>query len=305
MYQAISSYLLTTPIFQTWGEPRRVLGRFVSIRPRDWNLPLAACKSVCGSEEPGIAAAAALACTQISIILVDDILDNDPRGEFQMIGAGQAANLASTFLSAGQLAILHSRASQEIKFNTLQVLNEMVQVVSYGQYLDMLTLQDEGTYWQIVESKSGVFFGSAIYMGALFGGASVRTAKALEGVGRLYGEMIQIHDDLHDTMERPANPDWIERRSPLPILFARLVDHPDRIRFMELYQNIAVDGALEEAQEIIIRCGAVSYCVHQLMGRLERSYEILDDLSLEKASTIRSLLDEVAAPIQKLLEVME
>jgi geranylgeranyl pyrophosphate synthase len=258
MYQAISNYLLTTPIFQTWSEPRRVLGRFVSIRPRDWNLPLAACESVCGFKEPGIAAAAALACTQISIILVDDILDNDPRGEFQMIGAGQAANLASTFLSAGQQAILHSRARQEIKFNTLQVLNEMVQVVSYGQYLDMLTLQDEDTYWQIVESKSGAFFGSAIYMGALYGGASVRTAKVLEGVGRLYGEMIQIYDDLHDTMERPANPDWIERRSPLPILFARLVDYPDRIRFMELYQNIAVDGALEEAQEIIIRCGAVS-----------------------------------------------
>jgi geranylgeranyl pyrophosphate synthase len=246
-----------------------------------------------------------LACTQISIILVDDLLDNDPRGEFQKIGVGQTANLASSFLCAGQQAILRSQARREIKLNALQKLNEMMQTVSYGQYLDMLTTQDEDTYWKIVESKSGSFFGSAIYMGALFGGASARMAKALEDVGCIYGEMIQIHDDLHDTMERPANPDWTQKRSPLPILFARLVDHPDRDRFVTLCQNITAEGALEEAQEIMIRCGAVSYCVHQLMQKFDKSYEILADLPLKKSSILCSLLEEMVVPVQRLLDGVE
>jgi len=302
MYQAIHNYLLSTPIFQTWEEPRRVVEKFISMRPRDWRLPLLTCEAVCNSGEPGLAAASALACAQISIILVDDMLDDDPRGEFQKIGAGQTANLASTFICAGQQAILHSRASPEMKYSALQVLNEMMQTVSYGQYLDLFPPQDEDTYWQIVESKSGSFFGSAMRMGALFGGASARTAKGLECVGRIYGEMIQIHDDLHDTMERPANPDWVQKRSPLPILFANLVDHPDRNRFIELCQNITVKGALEEAQEIIIRCGAVSYCVHQLIMKMERSHAILAGLNLKNMSILRSLLNEVVAPAQKLLD---
>lgn len=302
MYQAINNYLLTTPIFQTWEEPRRILGRFVSTRPRDWKLPFVACETVCGSGEPGIAAAAALACAQISIILVDDMLDHDPRGEFQTIGVGQTANLASTFLTAGQQAILRSQTGWKIKFNALKGLNEMLQAVSYGQYLDMLTPPDEDAYWQIVDNKSGSFFGSALYLGALFGGATAEIGKALKDVGRIYGEMIQIHDDLHDTMEKPANPDWTQKRSPLPILFARLVDHPDRDRFMELHQNIFAQGALDEAQEILIRCGAVSYCMHQLMQKFERSYEILAELSLKKISILASLLEETVAPIQKLLE---
>lgn len=302
MYQTISNYLLNVPVFQSWEEPRRILGNFVSKRPRDWKLPLIACDAVYGSEEPGMIAAAALACAQISILLVDDMLDNDPRGEFHQIGVGQAANLATTFLSAGQQAILNSQISGETKYNALQNLSEMILSVSYGQFLDMLTPQDEEMYWKIVENKSGSFFGSALYMGALCGGASTHVAQTLQNVGRLYGEMIQLHDDLHDTMESPASPDWVQKRSPLPILFASLVDHPDRGRFIELHQNIAKEGSLEEAQEIIIRCGAVSYCIHQLLLKYERTSEILAELPLKKSSVMQDLLDEVVAPIQKLLE---
>lgn len=302
MYQTISNYLLRMPMLQTWEEPRRILGQFVSKRPRDWKLPLMACDTVCGSAQPGVSVAAALACAQIGILLVDDILDNDPRGEFQQIGVGQAANLSSAFLSLGQNAILDSQMNEEVKFKTLQNFNEMILNVSYGQSLDLLTPQNEEMYWKIVEYKSGCFFGSALYMGALSGGAPHHVAQALQNVGQLYGEMIQIHDDLHDTMERPAGPDWNQKRSPLPILFARLVEHPDQDRFIELHQNIEREGFLEEAQEIIIRCGAVSYSIHQLLLKFEKSKEILVELPMKNMAVMQSLLDEVAAPVQRLLE---
>ena len=82
----------------------------------------------------------------------------------------------------------------------------------------------------------------------------------LQKLGGIYGEMIQIHDDMHDAMETPANPDWVQGRSPLPILFASLVSHPEQKRFLALVQNITEPAALQEAQDILIRWGAISYC---------------------------------------------
>lgn len=79
--------------------------------------------------------------------------------------------------------------------------------------------------------------------------------------------MIQLHDDLNDTMAVPANPDWLQGRKPLPILFAQSVDHPDHARFQELCQDISNENALREAQDILIRCGGVSYCAGSVPHR--------------------------------------
>jgi geranylgeranyl pyrophosphate synthase len=176
---------------------------------------------------------------------------------------------------------------------------------TFGQFLDVKTPVDEDAYWKTTRAKSSPFFGVALQVGAFAGGATSGTAELLKGIGRLYGEMIQIHDDLHDTMEVPANPDWIQGRSPLPILFARLVDHPDRARFMELHRNISDEKALQEAQEILIRCGAVSYCVDQLIRRHKQAEAMLNTISLARRDVIASLLEDVIAPVQSLLKVTE
>lgn len=122
---------LKLPIFIDWHEMESILRRAASMRPKDWNLPVTACRAFGKSAEQAIPASAALACTQINIILVEDMLDDDPRGI--------------------------------------------------------------SSYWQW---------------------------KSRE----LYGEM--IHDNLNDTMVVPANPDWLQGRKPLPILFAQTVEHP-------------------------------------------------------------------------------
>jgi len=58
----------------------------------------------------------------------------------------------------------------------------------------------------MVQTKSSPFFGMALQIGALLGGASIETAKRLKELGNLYGEMIQVHDDLSDTLAVPATP---------------------------------------------------------------------------------------------------
>jgi len=71
----------------------------------DWQLPVLACRAVGGSEEAALPAAAAVACLQISIILADDVLDQDPRGAHHRLGVGRTANLALAFQAAA-LALL-------------------------------------------------------------------------------------------------------------------------------------------------------------------------------------------------------
>jgi len=304
IYLSVTDYLSTLSILHDWTDALVLLKKIASTRPRDWQLPILACEAVGGMGADVIPACAALACAQIGIILIDDMLDADPRGEYRQIGEGQAANFAASFLSAGSEAILQSKANPETRLAGVQNLNRMIFTTALGQFLDGQTPQDENAYWRVVETKSAPFFGTAIYLGALFGGASENVLAGLENFGRLYGEIVQIHDDLNDTMAEPANPDWTQGRSSLPILFAQSVEHAERSRFLELRRNTLDLETLREAQEILIRCGAVSYCVDELLKRYRTSRSILDAIPLVHRGPLDSLLQATIAPVLKLFETL-
>jgi geranylgeranyl pyrophosphate synthase len=304
LYQSTIEYLLTLSIFSSWPEMELILRRVASSHPRDWELPVITYQALGKSPEKAIPASAALACTQISIILVDDMLDNDPRGEYHHIGSGRAANLSVAFQAAGADALLKSDATAKVKHEALKSLIEMMSTTAFGQELDIRNPTDETSYWQVVENKSAPFYECAFHLGALLGNAEDELANEIKKLGDLYGEMIQIHDDLNDTMAVPANPDWLQRRKPLPILFAQTVEHPDQDRFLELYRDISAKGALKEAQEILIRCGAVSYCVDQLLRRHQAAQNILDKTSLPNKGTVASVIEAVIAPVHRLFDTL-
>ncbi len=302
MYQSTVDYLLTLPIFDSWQEMRRILQQLASKQPRDWQLPAIACQAVGESAEKAVPASAALACAQISIILVDDMLDDDPRGEYRRIGSGRASNLALAFQAAGIDALVRSSASLPIRVAALDSLNRMMLTTAHGQELDIQNPGDEVSYWRVVENKSAPFYGCGLQLGVLLADAGEDVRQNLERLGQLYGEMIQIHDDLNDTMAAPANSDWIQGRKPLPILFALSVEHPDRAQFVELYQNISAEHALQKAQGILIKCGAVSYCVDQLLRRYQTAQILLEKTPLPNKEPVDSLIEGVIAPVWKLFE---
>ena len=304
IYQTTTEYLLKLPIFDSWHEMESILRRSAATRPRDWELPVITCEARGEAREKAIPACAALACAQISIILVDDMLDDDPRGEYHRIGSGRAANFAVAFQATGAEALLKSGASTQVRSEALNSLSQMMSTTALGQELDIQNPADENSYWQVVKNKSAPFYGCAFHLGALFGEATQAAASGVKRLGELYGEMIQIHDDLNDTMAVPANPDWVQGRKPLPILFAQSVPHPQRARFMELYQNISAENALQEAQEILIRCGAVSYCVDQLLRRHQAAQTILDEIPLPNKATVDSVIAAIVAPVQRLFETL-
>lgn len=306
IYDQTLAFLLSISPAAEWPAMRSVLERAAQRRPHDWQLPLFACLAAGGSAEQAIPAVAALAALQTSIILLDDLLDRDPRGEYHSLGQPETANLAAAVQAIGLEAIAFNQAVSPLATGAaLRCLNRMVLTTALGQYWDSQNPAGEADYWRVVQSKSSPFFAAALEAGALLADVSPETAASLYQFGCLYGEIIQIHDDLNDTMATPANPDWTLGRLPLPILFAHVVDHPERARFLELRRLIADPAALAQAQQILIRCGAISYCVDQLVTRCDQAETLLATIPLPHPQQLARLLPPLRRPVEALFDTMK
>jgi geranylgeranyl pyrophosphate synthase len=238
------------------------------------------------------------------------LLDADPRGEHQTLGAPAAANLAAAFQAAALEVISQEGkgCNPTVKLACWHSLNQMMLTTAFGQYLDVQNPADEAAYWRVVETKSAPFYGAALQIGALAGGASLDIAERLQQLGCLYGEIIQLHDDLNDAMAAPANPDWTLGRSSLPMLFAQSVEHSEQGRFLELrrvLQSMPDPEALAEAQRILIRCGAISYSIYELTRRHQAAQEILNGLKVSQRTGLELLFEDALEPVKKLFATIE
>jgi geranylgeranyl pyrophosphate synthase len=307
VYDKIIEEFARMPHVRSWGEVQELFRGAASGKPGHWMLPLRACESAGGTADRAIPVVLAAACSQISIALVDDMLDEDPKGLYLKTGRAAAANMASAFQAAALSALAASGMPPAVKLPAMQSLNEMFSATARGQYHDIKSIvHDENSYWKITRAKSSPFFGAAFQIGALAGGVSRQTAGQIKKLGMLYGEMIQIHDDVNDTLAVPAAPDWDAGRAPLPILFACQVSHPERDRFRELRPYARTDSkVLEEAQEILIRCGAVSYCIHQLLDRYGTAKGMVCCLALERRVALMQIFDDVVQPVFQLFRELD
>lgn len=304
IYPDILTLLKQFPLIQKWPEMEYILNRFIVRQPGDWKLPASACQAVGASWTKALPAMASIACMQISIYLIDDLLDEDPRGYHHEMGVAAVANLAAAFQSLGAEVVAQSQASPSIRLAVLDALHQMVSATALGQYWDSQNPSDEAAYWKMVHSKSGFYYGTAFHIGALLGEADPSLAHQIKEIGCLYGEMCQIHDDLNDSLDVPANPDWTQGRYPLPILFATIVDHPERERFLKLRQLIPQPEALTEAQNILLRSGAISYGMDQLLRRYKKACHHLAAIPLAHRTELEELLEEQIKPVWSLAHSM-
>lgn len=288
---------------QAWPELASLFDSVGSVPRPDWELPLLACEAVGGDEAVALYASAAIACLQISIILVDDILDDDLKGAHHQLGEGRVANMALAYESAAML--LGGKASHypQRKGEIMACLAKAALETAAGQQLDILNLRGEEDYWAVVSAKSTPFYGAALQVGALAGDAELTTSEGMYKLGVLIGEMIQLEDDLTDALEKPANADWNQGRNNLLIMFARTAEHRDRHRFLELLPLINDPESLAEAQSILISSGAVSYCAYQLVHRQKVASKLLSELSLENPEPLRFIIAEYANTLRNLLQI--
>ena len=268
----------------------------------DWQLPALASRAVGGAETAALPAVGAIACLQISIILVDDMLDQDPRGTYHRLGAGRTANVALAFQAAGLNLIGRAPAPPAARAAATAALSAAALATAFGQELDVQNLRGEENYWRVVRAKSTPFYGAALQTGALLGGADPSLAQGIYDFGVVLGEMIQIFDDLVDAFEAPANPDWGEGRNNLAILYARTADHPGRAEFLRMVADTGDPRVLHEAQKFLISSGAVSYCMYQQLQRHRIGRAILDRLELADSAPMSELLRNQVDPLTRWLQ---
>jgi geranylgeranyl pyrophosphate synthase len=304
IYRAAADLILNRPLLQDWLEIREMIEFACNRTPHAWRLPVIACEAVGGNANDALPAVAGIACMQISIILIDDMLDDDPRGVYRRLGAAATTNLASALQAAGLEVVALCHASKPQKLAAILEMNHMVLTTAWGQELDIQNPTSEEAYWNLVHTKSSPFFGAALYAGAVLGSATKDQAEAIKRFGYIYGEMVQIHDDLNDAMETPASPDWLQERSSLPILYAQIVEHPDREKFMELRHRSMDPISLREAQSILIRCGAVSYGIHLLLQKRKLAQETLNLVDFYQRTGLENLIEEVIRPVMKMFEAI-
>jgi len=121
-------------------------------------LPVLVMQAMARGAVPDIAQVmAAVGCVQLSIILVDDLLDEDPRGAYVKWGAGTAANLAVAFQSAAAQLVTNPVAQH--------ILAGMGLATAAGQMASLAPQPGLAAYWRLVKAKSTPFLCRDIGLG--------------------------------------------------------------------------------------------------------------------------------------------
>ncbi len=304
-FDEMKSRVRSLPIVSSWPQMLAMVERVghkegVSV----WEHPVSACRAVGGSEDAALPAAAAVFCSLISIHLVDDMLDDEPLGDFRQLGEGRTANLALAFQAAGHLVLAEAEAPAEVHAALQASFARMSLATCFGQELDARELTGEAEYWRVVGTKTPPLFGEALRMGALLGGATAGLAEQLAEVGRVLGRFIQVSDDITDALEVPARADWQRRSNSLPLLFAMTAGHSEREEFFRLSARPGEPEALAAAQRILFRCGAVSYCTLKLIEIAREARALFARISLRNPEPIEQLLEVHTRPLYRLLEIV-
>lgn len=289
------------PEVTRWPEMKRLVDRMQQQPYPALDLTPFACMAVGGEPQTTAPAVAAVACMHTAIILIDDMLDDDPRGEYRRLGHGAAANLASAFQAAafrltGQLSVDAPRRALVV-----ESLSGLGLATAWGQQLDIELPRSEENYWRVMRAKSPPFFGTAAHLGALLGGTEPAGADQIRRVGLVIGEMVQMHDDLMDAFATPANPDWLQARNNLAIIYGLTAEHPGRARLRALLPSINEESALAEAQAILRDCGAISYCAYHLIRLSHEIHAIMDALVLADPAPLLDVLQRYDQPVANLL----
>ena len=268
-----------------------------------WDLSIDACVAVGGDAKAAWPAAASVFCLLYSIHLGDDLLDDDPDGLYHKIGVAGAANAALALQSIATLVLEDLELPAEAETTAHRLLGEICLGTAYGQMLDSLDLGGEEAYWRVVDLKTPPLFTYALFVGAVTGSGDVELARKVAALGRALGRMIQMSDDLNDALEKPAGPDWTRQSTNLAILYASKADHGEREAFEQLKGRVGEDEqALNEAQEILIRSGAFSYCNYHLIQTYREARGQIASMDLIEPEALVRVFDYYVRPLKKLLE---
>jgi geranylgeranyl pyrophosphate synthase len=300
--EAVAQRILSVHRVSDWPEVARSVERYVADQDGTiWHYPLLACESFGGTQDQAYSCMASVACLVLSILLVDDMLDNDARGMHVRLGMPVTANIAVFLQSVAGELITDLDWDPKLKLEVCRMLARASASTAYGQSLDITDLpRSENDYWKTCEAKSSDLFKYALFAGALAGGAGLGPAKTISELSAPLARFIQVSDDLADVFYDPVHPDWERPWSNIALVYALTADHPERQPLMELLADIRGGSNVEKARQIVINCGGLAYSVYHLMREYRNLRERLGKAALPNPAPLEKFLDRLMAPTQSL-----
>ncbi|MEV4557253.1 family 2 encapsulin nanocompartment cargo protein polyprenyl transferase [Kitasatospora sp. NPDC049285] len=216
-----------------------------AIRPA---LVLAAGQAVGGHPQDAVRAAAAVELVHNFTLLHDDVLDRDHtrrhRPTAWRVFGTTGAILAGDAMHSLALRMLaedpHPAAAAAVRR-----LADCVVELCAGQQADCSFEQRADVTLAeclaMAEGKTGALLGSACAIGALYAGADVATADAMDAFGREIGLAFQLIDDLIGiwgdpaVTGKPVGADLAARKKSLPVVYALRSGTPAGEELAELY----------------------------------------------------------------------
>jgi geranylgeranyl pyrophosphate synthase len=290
----LKDLIQSLPEVSAWKDIADVFGWTGGTTHPDWQLPNISCQAVGCRSTDAVAATTAFACLQISIMLADDMRNEDPRSEHERRGPGAAANLAHAQQSAAYGLIDKAPVSHAQKETANNSLARAALATAFGQRLDNQSLLRKKKCWAVVAAASTPLYGICYELGAIMAGSSTEVIDRLDKFGGIIGKIILIEDDLDDAFSRPANPDWVRQGNNLLIIYALVTDYKQPDEYLSLLPIVTNDETDASActQGILIKNGAASYAAYHLVQWHQQAWRLLDQFSLPDPAPKTQILND-------------
>lgn len=256
----------------------------------------------CGMSEeaderhPLFRVASAVELLHNSSLLHDDVIDNAQirrgRDTVNQRWDNKTAILVGDYFLSQVMATLNSLNRTEVT----QVMNSTVSTMSLGELVQHRNIGnyalDEGTYRNIIGSKTAALMSASCELGALLSGrATPAECEAARKYGQTLGLAFQMRDDLLDYQPstvtgKPQGNDIREHRATLPLILT--LKRYNKKELLPLLQQAEInEDQLKTIIETVRNCGAIEDTQQQIAAELCKAKEAL---SVLKANRYRDYL---------------
>lgn len=260
-------------------------------------LTLITAEAVGGDKKSALKSAAAIELIHTFSLIHDDIMDQDDmrRGmpSVHKVWGDDVAILAgdTLFSKAFEIITASEGTTSDQNNKALATVADACVKICEGQALDMGFEErfdvSEDEYMEMIFKKTGALIAAATKTGAIMGGASDEVIDAMYEYGRLIGLAFQIQDDYLDlasdeeTLGKPIGSDIGKGKMTIIAIKGLANVEDDRLLEILKSENNSQDE-IDEAIEILKKCGAIEYA-HNLelesINQAKEVLEILDDSS--------------------------
>lgn len=260
-----------------------------------WYLPIVTARLYNLDDGRVTRLAAALRCLALATRVVDDMIDGEAHGYYFDHGCGGSTAAMMALQAAAGRLIAQSSGNALDRDLIRERFDETVLRMAKGAYSDLTRPRDEPSYWEVYRQTNRPLFELCFFLGPASAGL-FDAAALVESIAWPFAMALQLEDDIGDAMTDQATlSDWRPTGRNCAIIFAETVDHPERDRFVKLKKSVDDPEALREARRILVRCGALGYCLYQIADFLVTARRRLDEIAPPNPEPLRRLIDHCGA----------